>query len=278
MRPSLVFQLNAEIRWPHPHRLIGILLLTFFTLVASADAQAACVPIDDLVAADGDAEGSCALDADGDVFCWGKDTNGWLGTGTSGNVPLPLPVIGLPGPMNRIAVGDRHQCALDEIGAVWCWGLNGAGMLGDGTTTDRTNPAPVVGLGAPAVAIDAGNFYYCAVTDAADLACWGGNYFGRLGDGTNLGSIAPVTPVGLGSGVIQVVTTEYSACALSNAVAVQVIGLESGVKHIGAGSIHRCALMNSGQLRCWGRQYLRPALQWRSDDPGARGAGVDQAA
>ena len=42
--------------------------------------------------------------------------------------------------------GGGHTCAVDDSAAVWCWGWNFAGGLGDGTTTDSASPVPVVGF------------------------------------------------------------------------------------------------------------------------------------
>src|SRR6185369_2945405 len=57
-----------------------------------------------------------------------------------------------------------HTCAIDDGGAVWCWGRNRDGQLGDGTTTDRAQPMPVTGL-AGARALAAGGGHTCAIDD-----------------------------------------------------------------------------------------------------------------
>lgn len=83
----------------------------------------------------------CAIAAAG-AMCWGVN-NGTVGDGTIQNRQLPTAVSG----GNRfvtLAAGDVHSCALDADGVVWCWGRNGAGQLGDGTTADRRSPVRVV--------------------------------------------------------------------------------------------------------------------------------------
>jgi len=45
-----------------------------------------------------------------------------------------------------IALGGSHSCALLTDGTMKCWGYNGYGQLGDGTTTDRTTPVEVSGI------------------------------------------------------------------------------------------------------------------------------------
>ena len=80
-------------------------------------------------------------------------------------------------------------CALTTTGQAYCWGLNGGGQLGDGTTTNRTVPVPVAGgLTFASLAASSGqnNFlsHMCGVTTSGDAYCWGGNTKGELGTAT----------------------------------------------------------------------------------------------
>ena len=80
----------------------------------------------------GNSDHYCALKADGAVLCWGSNHNGTVGNGaTTGEVPAPVQVQGLPGPASSIAVSGSHSCA--AVGAsFYCWGSNSGGQLGGG--------------------------------------------------------------------------------------------------------------------------------------------------
>jgi lysozyme len=102
---------------------------------------------------------NCALLDDGSVACWGSNEMGELGVGTfaappvSGETPPPPPpprrVEKLPGKATAIAAAGNHACSLLESGAVWCWGANEYGQLGDGTLEERDLPVEWQGRGAP---------------------------------------------------------------------------------------------------------------------------------
>ena len=75
------------------------------------------------------------------------------------------------------------RCSDD--GTARCWGVNGAGQLGNGTTTNSNLPVTVSGLVA-AVTVTAGRqAYSCALLDDGTVRCWGTNFYGQLGNGTS---------------------------------------------------------------------------------------------
>ena len=174
----------------------------------------------------------------------------------------PLEVHGLDSGVTSTDTGFNHVCAVRSGGAVLCWGANGFGELGDGTTKDRWRPVKVRGLDGGASSISAGDFYSCAVTKAGGAACWGTNDFGQLGDGTTKARTRPV-PVKDLQNVTAIAAGASSTCAITGNGAVscwgdgrkapaQVPGLESGVVAVSVGDIFNCALTSAGAVKCWG--------------------------
>ena len=122
---------------------------------------------------------SCALTNAGGVKCWGRNEVGQVGDGTiSGISTIPEDVADLSSDGVAIAAGGRHSCAVTTTGGAKCWGYNGLGQLGDGTTTTRATPVDVLGL-VNAIAIVAGHSHTCEV-----VQCWGINSSGQLGSTT----------------------------------------------------------------------------------------------
>ena len=148
---------------------------------------------------------SCALNRAGRVFCWGRNTNGQLGLGIPNNPGSPVPIAtdtSAPGfaPRNtaRIVAGAFTNCALNTNGRAYCWGRNGSGQVGDGTSgNDRNAPVQVSGLGAGLRDIATKLNHSCAIDAAGDVWCWGQNSSGQLGDGTTTDSPVPVRVQGL---------------------------------------------------------------------------------
>jgi alpha-tubulin suppressor-like RCC1 family protein len=76
---------------------------------------------------------TCAVMTSGGVRCWGYNSVGQLGSASGGNKSAPTDTAGLPGPIQDVAAGVGHTCALTRVGTVACWGANDTGQLGDGT-------------------------------------------------------------------------------------------------------------------------------------------------
>jgi alpha-tubulin suppressor-like RCC1 family protein len=135
-----------------------------------------------------------ALDSSGNVWSWGFNSDGQLGNGTSGpgtNTDVPAKVPGLTG-ITQIDSGDGlASFAVDSAGALFAWGDNSEGNLGDGTTTQRDTPIQVPDL--PKVKeVSAGLFTTLVIAGTTNtLWGWGLNGFGTIGDGTSTQRLSP---------------------------------------------------------------------------------------
>ncbi len=89
---------------------------------------------------------TCVLLKTGAVQCWGAGGQGQLGDGTSTDRYTATVVPGLPSDVVSMASGELHSCVLAAGGKVYCWGANGSGQLGDGSTSTRPSPVAVQGL------------------------------------------------------------------------------------------------------------------------------------
>jgi alpha-tubulin suppressor-like RCC1 family protein len=140
---------------------------------------------------------SCALLIDSTVNCWGQNGYGQLGDGTTtDSYYQTVKVVGLKDVLS-IFTGRRNTCALLKDRTLKCWGYNGWGQVGDGTSTNQRNePVTVAGIsGVLNVAI--GSTHTCALLEDRSVKCWGYNNVGQLGDGTNKTSVKPVSVKGL---------------------------------------------------------------------------------
>lgn len=168
--------------------------------------------------------------------CWGRDVWGQLGDGGFSPPPFydplhpveafrttPVPVTG--GIIfSQIRAGGAHTCGLDRDGRAACWGENGSGKLGDGTTRDQHTPVAVANEGAFSH-ISSGGRHTCGISTGGIGYCWGLNQNGEVGDGTTTQRNTPV------------VVAPFTFDRLS------------------AGGNHSCALTVSDAAYCWGANY-----------------------
>jgi alpha-tubulin suppressor-like RCC1 family protein len=176
---------------------------------------------------------NCALVGGGGAVCWGYNNDGETGTTTSPSNTVAISAVqidaatgaGINGTSN---FGGWHSCAVLTTGAVSCWGHNGFGALGNGTT------APPTPLGTPitaslmgtASAVASGGFHTCAIAAGA-VSCWGANDSAQLGRGT-IGGTIPIPGV--------------------------IVGAPSPAMSVDAGGYHTCAVFSgANDVRCWGR-------------------------
>jgi alpha-tubulin suppressor-like RCC1 family protein len=96
----------------------------------------------------------------------------------------------------QVSAGWAHSCGVTTSSRAYCWGANLAGALGDGTTTNSSEPAAVAG-GLRFREVSAGYHYSCGVTTENRAYCWGKNFDGMLGDGTTTDRLTPVPVAGV---------------------------------------------------------------------------------
>lgn len=216
-------------------------------------------------------EFTCAL-AGGGLKCWGDDAFARLGEEPRNDNYLPGVVSGLTGDVAAISAGEDFACVLTTDGGVKCWGENPHGELGDGTIEDRYTPAEVTGLISGVLDVSSGETHACALLSGGGVECWGENFHGELGDGTNNDSSVPVGVLNLQGKATAIAVGGSSSCAIIDGggvmcwgthhdrsmggnisnVPVPIRSLETGVIAITAGWNHICVLTDQGGVYCWG--------------------------
>lgn len=241
--------------------VIGLLLWTALHLVggfarpvAAVDLTASPIddqerqeepePLRDIIDLAAGGNHTCAVDAMGQVWCWGINYYGQLGDNTTISRSGAVPVIGLAGKAAAVSAGMFNSCALLVDGAVQCWGMHDqerpitvTGWRGKAIaiTAGRRNCALTdsaevycwhdsapqaiheAALTEPIRAVTAGYEHVCALTQRGGVRCWGWNYTGQLGDGTTTISERPVKVKGLETGVVAIDTEANTTCALTDA-------------------------------------------------------------
>lgn len=168
---------------------------------------------------------TCAIRTSGQTVCWGRNSNGQLGNNTKTDSLVPVSVLTLDDAESISSGSFSTSCAIRRSGQAVCWGSNGSGGIGDGTTQERLTPMPVFGL-VDAKAISTGNGSACAIRRSGQAVCWGANSDGGLGDGTTEQRLTPVNVLGL-----------------PDAAVIDTLGGKT------------CAIRVSGKLYCWGTNF-----------------------
>jgi alpha-tubulin suppressor-like RCC1 family protein/uncharacterized protein YecT (DUF1311 family) len=186
---------------------------------------------------------SLAVTASGQLYAFGQNAFGQLGSATNSGTSTPNPtptLVGLPGeigPVTQIAAGEFHSLAVTASGQLYAFGLNDAGELGSSTNnaTSKANPTPTLvtlpGEIGPVTQVAAGGVHSLAVTASGQLYAFGQNAFGELGSSANNVPNPTPTPVSLPGEI-------------------------GRVTQVAAGAGHSLAVTGSGQLYAFGiNQY-----------------------
>jgi alpha-tubulin suppressor-like RCC1 family protein len=220
----------------------------------------------------------CAVTFGDVAYCWGDNFLGQLGvprTTSSSGVPVKV-VTGGPA-FHRIIPGGAHTCALTTGQALYCWGADQAGQVGNGATPMFVATPTRVGGSRTFTQLGAGENHTCGVS-GGKAYCWGSNVQGPLGDGTQMNRSVPTAVIGglsfkgtdaSASSTCGITTGNQAYCWGGN-VAGQIGDGSFGSKNFKlkptqvrgglffttlGGSViasHVCALTSAGKAYCWG--------------------------
>jgi alpha-tubulin suppressor-like RCC1 family protein len=124
---------------------------------------------------------SLAIKSNGTAWAWGANGFGQLGNGGTINSAAPVAIISLGSGVGLIAAGENHSLAVKSGGALFSWGSNLNGQLGDGSSLSRSIPFTMT-TPANVVAISGGGHHSAAINNRGELFVWGDNYFGQVGN------------------------------------------------------------------------------------------------
>lgn len=216
---------------------------------------------------DGDAETAtyCVVKTDHSLFCWGRNSDGNIGDGTTNDRTGPVAVSG-PGNVlatstRSVTAGDGVTCAVTTGNDLYCWGLNDQGQVGTGVVAGGVacqpgsgrephdcviSPTKILGPGNvldhKVARASAGFDHTCALTTEGELYCWGTNQYGQTGDVATMGQagVATTTPT-------------------------KIAGLTTGTERViafTAGGFFTCAVIGAtatatqGEVACWGQNSV----------------------
>jgi alpha-tubulin suppressor-like RCC1 family protein len=222
---------------------------------------------------------TCGATTDRAVYCWGANDSGQVGNGTRTRSLTPALVSGSGTtlPFASVTAGESFSCGLTTGNAVYCWGDNQGGQLGNGTTVSSSTPVLVSGSGTTllftSVSADA---HTCGLTTSNAAYCWGYNYAGQLGTGTS--TLPATTPVAVSGGLSfgSVSAGADDSCGVTTGNVAYCWGFNSGGR-LGIGDtttkfspvavsgglsfasvstgFHTCGLTTNNVLYCWGYNY-----------------------
>ncbi|MBU1240568.1 RCC1 repeat-containing protein, partial [Myxococcota bacterium] len=136
---------------------------------------------------------ACAYIANNKVYCWGSNSNGQLGDGTTISRPYAQGFdIPNPSTVVSLSAGSYSACLVRNSGSTWCWGGNSYGQLGDGTTTDRYIMTQVTNLvDDTSLKVFVGQYTSCTIRTNGSGWCWGNGGYGQLANGETLNYPTP---------------------------------------------------------------------------------------
>lgn len=224
---------------------------------------------------DGWGVSNCGIKYDGSAWCWGYNAYGALGADIFGtSITTPVEVAG-NAIWTDISHGYHSACGIQEDGSGWCWGDNGEGQFGNGTTGDESTPQPMSGA-YKWKKIDVGWEFACGITDDGKLYCWGEGTEGQLGIGSTPATQLTPAEISGGGQWVDVSAGRVHACGIKSDHTLWCWGQQSSGrlgngatatssisspvlvngghtwKAIGAATNQTCGIITDGKLYCWG--------------------------
>ena len=178
---------------------------------------------------------TCILKSNGEAYCWGDNSVGQLGNGSTESSMIPVAVSG-DLRLKSISAGWDHTCGVTDDNDAYCWGRGRYGRLGNGSSENSMIPTAVSG-GLSFESVNSGLAHTCGITTDGDAFCWGRNEDGILGNNSIESSPVPVPVSG---------------------------GLTFG--SINAGSATTCGITTNGDAYCWGASDFGSLLGQGDDD------------
>ncbi|UCD23865.1 MAG: hypothetical protein JSW51_12660 [Gemmatimonadota bacterium] len=220
---------------------------------------------------------TCALTADGGVYCWGINDGGQLGIDTSTFLsPVPVSMSGTLS-FGSLNVGTSHACGLSTGGVTYCWGFNNRLQLGFDGPDFSFDPVQVSG-GLIFKSVITGYEHSCGLDQVGGAHCWGWNYWGQLGV-DSLSAASSPQPVSGGFAFESIVSGMEHSCGLTAEghaycwgrsgqyqlghdpgpfnFQITPVAVSGGLTFtaLAAGWDHTCGLAPDGTAYCWGRGW-----------------------
>jgi alpha-tubulin suppressor-like RCC1 family protein len=223
--------------------------------------------MDGVIATSDGSEHNCALLATGTVYCWGANSYGQLGNGTTRHSRIPVQVSGITNAIG-ITARDATSCAVLATGEVRCWG-NFYSIGGSNTAYNALTPETMAGV-SNAIEVSLGWGHACTLLNTGQVKCWGYNSNGQLGAGDYNPSAAPLLVASINNAV-SISAAEERTCAvlasgamkcwgiiaynddgfISSPLPVSISGIGNAKKVSLGNWTHGCALLASGAVTCW---------------------------
>ncbi len=228
---------------------------------------------------------SCAISADSTAYCWGWNHSGQLGSGDDTDLAILTP-IDFDRKIVYIDAGYDHTCGLTADGTAFCWGWNYDRVLGTESVEENVTLPSRVNTTERFVKISVGDNFTCGITADSSAMCWGVNYNGELGIGSDSTKITTPTQVVRNEKITSVSAGDNHACALDTNNRAYCWGWNANdqlggtttetcgtsypwpcstvpllvsdslfFKQISAGSGHTCGISVDGMVFCWGNNF-----------------------